>query len=216
MSLRSAAILLGVLVIGIGALVAHTSRWINSRDRLGVTLEEWCSGVVRPLPAMPECVVAGCHNDAQGAEVVCRGHFLAWRAEQRRGGRVEPAGVWAARQRPLLAAHQFSLADLAPLPRAELLYALQQRDRQGQRLSPQAVRGRGGAWGDLDALATTPAHELIARIGATAGYRTYARWVSHILGLKPEAFRGVVHTERGVWDCLALDLEIPRQKRPRS
>ena len=193
-----------------GLCQAHTSRWINSRDRLGVTLEEWCSGVARPLPAMPECVVAGCHNDARRAEAVCRGHFLAWQAEQRRGGPVEPAGVWAPRQRPLLAAHQFSLDDLAPLPRIELLYALQQRDRQGHRLSPQAVRGLVGAWGDLDALVTTPTHELIARAGRSAGYRTYAGWVGRILGLKLEAFNGIVHTERDVWDCLALDLEIPR------
>jgi integrase len=193
-----------------GLCQAHTSRWINSRDRLGVTLEEWCNGVARPLPARPECTVAGCHNDARRSEVVCRGHFLAWQAEQRQGGRVEPAGVWAARQRPLLAAHQFSLADLRPLPRTELLYALQQRDRQGQRLSPQAVRGLVSAWRDLDALVTTPTHELIARIGRSAGYRTYARWVGRILGLKLEAFNGVVHTERDVWDCLALDLEIPR------
>lgn len=193
-----------------GLCQAHTSRWINSRDRLGVTLEEWCSGVARPLPAMPECVVAGCHNDARRTEAVCRGHFLAWQAEQRRGGPVEPAGVWATRQRPLLAAHQFSLDDLAPLPRIELLYALQQRDRQGHRLSPQAVRGLVGAWGDLDALVTTPTHELIARAGRSAGYRTYAGWVGRILGLKLEAFNGIVHTERDVWDCLALDLEIPR------
>ncbi len=193
-----------------GLCQAHTSRWINSRDRLGVTLEEWCSGVARPLPAMPECVVAGCHNDARRTEAVCRGHFLAWQAEQRRGGPVEPAGVWAPRQRPLLAAHQFSLDDLAPLPRIELLYALQQRDRQGHRLSPQAVRGLVGAWGDLDALVTTPTHELIARAGRSAGYRTYAGWVGRILGLKLEAFNGIVHTERDVWDCLALDLEIPR------
>ncbi len=193
-----------------GLCQAHGSQWINSRDRLGVSLEEWCNGVARPLPARPECTVDGCHNDARRAEVVCRGHLLAWQAAQRGSGRVEPAGVWAARQRPLLAAHQFALADLAPLCRVELLYALQQRDRQGQRLNPQAVRGLVGAWGDLDALATTPAAELIARIGATAGYLTYARWVSRVLGLKLEAFRGIIHTDKDVWDCLALDLEVPR------
>ena len=193
-----------------GLCQAHSSQWINSRERLGVTLEEWRAGMARPLPTRPECTVAGCRNDARRAEVICAGHFLAWRTQQRQAGRVEPAGVWAARQRPLLSAHQFSLADLAPLPRVELLYALQQRDRQGQRLNPQAVRGLVGAWADLDCLAAAPAAELIARIGPTPGYLSYARWVSRVLGLKLEAFRGTAHTDKDVWDCLALDLEVPR------
>jgi len=198
-----------------GLCQAHTSQWINSRDRVGLNLAEWAAQVARPLPGCPQCAVAGCHNDAKRAEVICRGHFLAWRARQSQApaGPVEPAADWAARQRPLLAAHHFDLSLAAPTVRFELLYALQQRDAQGQRLNPQAVRGLVNAWSELDALATTSRAELLARIGNTRGYITYGRWVSRVIGLKFEEFRGVVHTDKDIWDCLALDLDTPRPGR---
>ena len=168
-----------------GLCQAHCSQWINSRGRLQVTLEQWTATVARPLPSRPACAVAGCHNDAKHQSVICRGHHLAWQA----GRDVSPPGptrsalAWAARQRPLLSAHQFSLADTAPTLRVELVYALQQRDSQGQRLDPQAVRRLVAALAGVDTLVGVAYGELVERIGQVKSARTYARWVCRVIGL---------------------------------
>ncbi|MGH9154950.1 MAG: tyrosine-type recombinase/integrase [Acidimicrobiales bacterium] len=197
-----------------GLCQTHASGWIKSRDASGLALVEWAATAARPLPDRPRCAVAGCHNDARPSEPVCAGHFRAWRTAQSRS----PAGVgssaeWAAGHKLALAAHQFSLGGLGPVLRAELLYALQQRDRQGQRLDPRAVRGLVGAVSGTETLVGVSGGELVATLPAVANCRTYARWVCRVIGLKFEAFTGVVHTDKDVWDCLALDLEIPRPGR---
>jgi integrase len=109
--------------------------------------------------------------------------------------------------------HQFSLAALAPTLRWELLYALQQRDAQGQKLDPGAVRGLVTAVADLEALATTPYLEVAQRISTARNVRAYAHLLTRIIDLKFEEFRGIAHTDKDVWDCLALDLEAPRAGR---
>lgn len=99
--------------------------------------------------------------------------------------------------------------------RWELLYALQQRDAQGQRLDPGAVRGLVSAVAGLDALAVTPYQEVAGRAGRAASVRAYTRLACRIIALKFEEFRGITHTGKEVWDCLALDLAAPRPgKRP--
>lgn len=109
--------------------------------------------------------------------------------------------------------HQFSLAALAPTVRCELLYALQQRDRQGQRLDPTTVRSLVTALSGLQAWAVTPYPEIQARIPNNAAVRAYANLLTRIVHLGFEAFRGVVHTDKDVWDSLALDLEAPHPGR---
>ncbi|MGH9157289.1 MAG: hypothetical protein ACRD1K_15955, partial [Acidimicrobiales bacterium] len=197
-----------------GLCQTHTSSWINSRDASGLALEEWATTAARPLPARPRCAVAGCHNDARPAEAVCAGHFLAWRTAQLGlAAGAESAAEWAAGQKLALAVHQFSLGGLGPVLRSELLYALRQRDRQGQRLDPRAVRGLVAAVSGTDTLVGVSGGELVAALPRVANFRTYARWVCRVIGLKFEAFTGVVHTDKDVWDCLALDLQTPRPGR---
>jgi len=48
--------------------------------------------------------------------------------------------AWVASEQPRLGVHQFSLAGLPELLRAELLYALQQRDQAPPPLDPTEVR----------------------------------------------------------------------------
>ena len=54
--------------------------------------------------------------------------------------RADELAAWVAGERPLLGAHQFSLAGLPELLRTELLYALQQRDQAPPPLDPAQVR----------------------------------------------------------------------------
>ena len=65
-----------------GLCHAHTSRWNRTRDRLGLSREEWCAGVARPLPPRPACTVAGCPADARVDVGLCGGHFRVWRLGQ--------------------------------------------------------------------------------------------------------------------------------------
>ena len=111
-------------------------------------------GVARPLPPRPACTVAGCPADARVDVGLCGGHFRVWRLGQAALGneRREEAEAWAARQPQRLRANEFSLAALAPTVRVEVLFALQQRDAQGQRIDPLAGRGLVRALAGLDAL----------------------------------------------------------------
>ena len=198
-----------------GLCHAHTSRWNRTRDRLGVSREEWCAGVARPLPPRPACTVAGCPADARADVGLCGGHFRVWRLGQAALGieRREEAEAWAARQPQRLRANEFSLAQLAPTVRVEVLFALQQRDAQGQRIDPLAGRGLVRALAGLDALATTALRERRERVGRPGIANAYGRLAWRIIDLTFEEFGGVSHTKRDTWDALALDLETPRPER---
>ncbi len=193
----------------------HSGKWHLRGHRLGITLEEWCHTVAQPLPPRPACLVAGCRSDARLDVRLCGRHFRDWRlgqaglvAGQRRG-----AEEWALARQQRLRVSQFSLAELAPTVRVELLYALQQRDRQGLRLDPQAVRTLVPALDGLESLATTSEAARRSRVGHRGIDASYGRLAWRIIDLTFEAFRGLAHTDRDVWDALALDLEAPRPGR---
>lgn len=109
--------------------------------------------------------------------------------------------------------HRFSLAGLTSTVRWELLYALQQRDRQAQKIDPVALRLLTALLADFDTLTATSYVDLRQRIGGTRSVHAYARMLTRVIGLRFEEFRGVRHTDKDVWDCLALDLETPRPGR---
>ena len=195
-----------------GLCHAHTTQWNRRGKHLGVTLERWCTEVAWPLAARDACLVSGCPADARLDVALCGWHYRAWR-ESQDGlplGRDEDAECWAGRQPPWLRRNQFSLATLPPTLRVELLYALQQRDRQGQSIDPSAIRSLAGVLGDLDALAATSYEELRQRVPRTGNVAAYARMAWRVVALKFEAFLGIDHADGDVWDCLALDLETPR------
>lgn len=199
-----------------GLCHAHTTQWNRRGTLSGFTLRRWSTEAARPLPARAACSVAGCPADSTLEVRLCGEHVGSWRRSQRglSEGQRETAEQWAARQPPRsLRVHQFSLAALAPTVRWELLYALRQRDAQGQKLDPGAVRALVTALRGLEAVATTPYREVRARIGKTASVRAYANMLTRIIHLKFEEFRGISHTDKDVWECLALDLETPRPGR---
>lgn len=198
-----------------GLCHAHTTQWNRRGRNLGITLEQWCAEVARPLPARAGCSVPGCTADAKLDVPLCGAHHRAWRGSQVgvSVGRQEGAQDWAGQQPPALGRNQFSLATLSPTVRVELLYALQQRDRQGQKLDPTAIRRLVGTLEELEALAVTPYEDLGQKLPATGSVVAYARLVYRIVALKFQAFLGVTHTSTDVWDALALDLEMPRSRR---
>ena len=95
----------------------------------------------RPLSRAAECRVPGCDRESITRRGLCRFHG------QRLGRqRViatmsdDELAAWIAGEQPRLGVHQFSLAGLPELLRAELLYALQQRDPAPPPLDPTEVR----------------------------------------------------------------------------
>lgn len=198
-----------------GLCHAHTTQWKRYGKHTGVPLGSWCVSVARPLPARDPCPVAGCGLDAKLDTPLCGTHVKEWQTRRRRiDGRWETAEQWATR-RSVLGLNQFSLAELAPTVRSELLYALRHRDVLGQKLDPQAVKALANALIGVEAIATTAEQALLQRVSKNAAARSYARLLTRIVHLGFEQFRGITHTDRDVWDCLALDLESPRpQRRP--
>jgi len=199
-----------------GLCHAHTNQWNRRGRHLGLTGRQWSAQVARPLPGREACLVSDCCDDSKLAVQVCGLHVAAWRRSQH--GLADDNRLtleqWAAQQPPRhLQVHQFSLAELSPTPRWELLYALQQRDAQGQRLDPMAVKGLAKALRGIDALATTPYREVQRRLNKAPNVRAYANMLTRIVQLRFEAFRGIEHTDKDVWDCLALDLQAPRMGR---
>jgi integrase len=91
-----------------------------------------------PLARAAECRVAGCGRESVARRGLCRFH------DQRLHRRGLLAGdelaAWVASEQPRLGVHQFSLAGLPEMARAELLYALQQRDQSPPPLDPTQVR----------------------------------------------------------------------------
>lgn len=200
-----------------GLCQAHSVQWIKVHSRVGCTLQVWRAGHARPLPARTSCLVAGCVRDGKLDDGLCGHHSRFWRQAQLDQPRAhcETPPEWASHQLPrTLQVHQFSLAVLAPTMRWELLFALQQRDGQGLRLDPTAMRGLIPALAGLEALASTPRQEIERRTSGKAGnVRAYAQMLPRVIRLRLENFDGVTHTDNDVWDSLALDLDAPRPGR---
>ncbi|MGH2500790.1 MAG: tyrosine-type recombinase/integrase [Candidatus Limnocylindria bacterium] len=198
-----------------GLCQSHTSQWHRRGKLTGLILTQWCTEVARPLPARESCSVPGCGADSRLEVRLCATHIRVWRASQNRlpSSQRENAESWAAREPARLRVHQFSLLAVHPTVRYELLYALQRRDAQGQKLDPVAMRSLVAALTDVDALATTPYAEVEQRIGKARNVHAHARLLVRIIHLKFEEFRGIAHTDKDVWDCLALDLKAPRPHR---
>lgn len=181
-----------------------------------MSLHRWVAEIARPLPARSVCLVSGCRADGKLDDGLCGKHSRLWRSSQDGvpADQREAPAAWAGQQRVReLGVHEFSLAPVAATVRWELLYALQQRDAQGHKLDPVAVRGLMTALQGVDAVATTPYAAITDRSGKAGNVRAYANMLTRIIHLRFETFRGITHTDKDVWDCLALDIETPRAGR---
>lgn len=119
-----------------GLCAAHGS--LRQKDMLrdrGGDLADWIAAA-EPYGPAPCCLVAGCPRDGRVGSGLCDRHTRRLKA----AGLSEAGPAWLEREHPYLGGHQFSLAPLPALVRAEVLFALASRDGRGQRLDPTAVR----------------------------------------------------------------------------
>ena len=95
----------------------------------------------RPLARRGDCAVAGCGREQVSRRGLCRFHDnRLLRQHDVASLRAGELAAWIAAERPLLGAHQFSLAGLPELLRTEFLFALQRRDQAPPPLDPAQVR----------------------------------------------------------------------------
>ena len=95
----------------------------------------------RPLARRGDCAVAGCEREQASRRGLCRFHDnRLLRQHNVISLRADELAAWIAAERPLLGAHQFSLAGLPELLRTEFLFALQRRDQAPPPLDPAQVR----------------------------------------------------------------------------
>jgi integrase len=169
-----------------------------------------------PATTSTRCKVRACAAIVT-SRCLCRPCRRAWvRSELEEDAFVAAHQPALARHRSVgggIRVNQFSLAALASTVRWEVLYALQQRDRQGLKIDPVALRRLTASLTDVDTLTSTSYPDLRQRIGRTRSVHAYARMLTQVLHLAFEEFRGIRHTDKDVWDCLALDLETPRPGR---
>ncbi len=117
----------------------HDDAWQHRRARDG-SFEEFLNQA-SPLRRLDRCRVTGCPRERISGRGLCNFHYRRLWREGPIGSRSEAdVDRWVEAQRPLLGAHQFSLAGLCELVRVEVLYALQRRDEAPPPLSPTQVR----------------------------------------------------------------------------
>ena len=103
-------------------------RW--ARKMPDLTVADWQrESAPKPLPHRGFCIVIGCNRE-QVSHQLCQAHG------SRRQGPPDSTPAVA----PVLRNHQFWLGGLSPIVRTEILLALQDRERAGNRLDPTAVR----------------------------------------------------------------------------
>lgn len=123
-----------------GLCEAHYRQW-NKRSRRSpqLALDAWMSSgeVTIPESALPDCIVPACLRESMTATTkVCRLHLDQFT----RNGRGESVEVWANRQLPPIARHQFSLLNLPERLRWEVLFGVQQRAGRGSRIDPENTK----------------------------------------------------------------------------
>ena len=95
----------------------------------------------RPLARRADCAVPGCGREQVSRRGLCRFHDNRLRRQHDIASlQAGQLAAWITAERPLLGAHQFSLAGMPELLRTELLYALQHRDQAPPPLDPAQVR----------------------------------------------------------------------------
>jgi integrase len=120
-----------------GLCFRHERSW---RKHKAEPVEAFIAGA-RPLARRGDCAVAGCGREQVSRRGLCRFHDnRLLRQHDVTSLRADELAGWIAAERPLLGAHQFSLAGLPELLRTEFLLALQRRDQAPPPLDPAQVR----------------------------------------------------------------------------
>jgi integrase len=190
-----------------GLCFRHERSWGKDRSELVAVF----IARARPLRRAAECRVAGCDRESITRRRLCRFHDQRLRRQRAIATLTdEQLAAWAAGEQPRLGVHQFSLAGLPELLRAELLYALQQRDQAPPPLDPTEVRILLARLGDAASLRETDPQVVCESggtqsNGATRGlFRGLRRHLDRAWG----QYAGADPFAGDVWQVALLDLRI--------
>lgn len=153
-----------------GLCFRHARRW--ERQQGASTLEDFIAGAVG-FARLAACLVGGCGREQWARRGLCRFHDQRLRQDARQGN-LDDVLAWAARQSPKLGAHQFSLAPLSDLVRAELLYAIQCRDVHPAPLDPSQIRILVARLIGVDSIRSAERHQVTEAGGQQ--YNSDIRW----------------------------------------
>jgi integrase len=167
----------------------------------------------RPLTRATECRVAGCDRESIARRRLCRFHDQ--RLHRRGLLTGDELAAWVACERPRLGVHQFSLAGLPELLRAELLYALQQRDQAPPPLDPAEVRillarlGGAVALREADPQVVCESGGMVYNSGTRGLFRSLRRHLDRAWA----RYAGADPFAGDVWQVALLDLRINASRR---
>jgi integrase len=127
------------------AAVLCTGHQHRFRRRPGMTMAAFLADPsVVALPALGPCRVAACTRSAESEHGYCPTHYVRWRAAVRTGGQVDQQ-AWRATQSAVAVSGQVSLRGLPVLVVVQLLFGVQQRTRDGAKITDVDLRAVGDA-----------------------------------------------------------------------
>ena len=116
---------------------AHSSRFRRSP---GMTMQAFLADpAVVALPALGPCQVAACTRSAESGHGYCPTHYQRWRTTVTTGGQVDER-AWRATASAVSVSGQVSLRGLPPLVVAQVLFGVQQRVRDGAKITDVNLR----------------------------------------------------------------------------
>ncbi|WP_197686175.1 tyrosine-type recombinase/integrase [Actinoplanes derwentensis] len=183
-----------------GLCESHYGLWrIYTRRHPDASISEWARAVARPrIAAHDGCLVGRCGEAIQTDFGLCCYHHRKWKTNQSATG--DPAG-WAGTQSPFLRANQFSLLQLGPTLRLEILYALQQRDARGGKIEPPAVLAAVRAFAGLPTLLGVDQVAAMAMLtGKGVNSETHVKTIIRGIRFGYDEYSGIKQTDKEVWD----------------
>ena len=170
----------------------------------------------RPLSRAADCRVPGCDRESISRRGLCHFHDerLLRTGTATRLTESELA-AWIAREHPRLGAHQFSLAGLPELLRAELLYALQQRDLAPPPLDPTMVRMLLARLGDAASLRTAGPQAVCGSGGVqyNSAVRGLFRDLHRYVNQARVRYSGTDPFDGDLWQVALLELPVNGSRR---
>ncbi|WP_371604698.1 site-specific integrase [Streptomyces sp. NBC_01220] len=164
--------------------------------------DRWRAEIAMPFTDEIPCLVPACPTQSYNTAGLCGFHSRLWS----RDNRTTPteAAVWAPRQPPYVAAHQFSLIPLNALVRREVLFALQQTDRWAPVLGPGRIRTLVRDHSAAATLLHDPPHPLSAP--KNAAYRRTLKELRTVLQNGFEEFTGRAAAKGDILELRAMGL----------
>ncbi|GGQ23572.1 hypothetical protein GCM10010279_34180 [Streptomyces mutabilis] len=199
-----------------GLCPGHAAAFNERRKRSPeLRVEDWQRATApRPLLHQGECLVGGCDREQEQLRL-CTSHYGRWRREIDRGNCAhDELLAWAATTGPFLQVHQFWCGGLHPVTAHELLFGLQERDREGLSISPIAVRLAIAAISDVDTLCGLDMSSL--RFGKEKGSspgRALLGQIQRMVERARRQYEGADPMAGDVWDAAAVGLWAATHRR---